>query len=123
MSITVAAITAKALGQRIKVLRMTKGLTQSDLAGEDYSKAYISAIEQGKVRPSLSALQCIASRLQVELAQLVDAQGSSLNAADLDLLSKRVRKRRGESGYIDDEKGRESNSMRHADRSGARPAL
>lgn len=46
-------------------------MTQADLAGEHFSKSYISQIEAGAVNPSLRALSIIAERLGVPVQELV----------------------------------------------------
>jgi tetratricopeptide (TPR) repeat protein len=51
------------LGNRIRILRNRLGLSQFELAKPEYVASYISAIERDKIRPSLKALQIIASRL------------------------------------------------------------
>src|SRR6476660_938096 len=91
----VTNLTAKALGQRIRQLRTRKGLTQQDLAGSDYSKSYISAIEQGKTRPSLEALQRISSRLEMPAGVLLDPDAPGFAPFDPEALPRRVRRRRG----------------------------
>ena len=40
------------LGERLRQLRVAAGLTQTDLAGERFSKEYVSQIERGKTRPT-----------------------------------------------------------------------
>jgi HTH-type transcriptional regulator, quorum sensing regulator NprR len=92
---SITSVTARVLGQRIRQLRIQRSLTQQDLAGEDYSKSYISAIEQGKTRPSLEALQRIASRLRAPASLLLDPDPAAFQNVDEDQLPKRVRKRRG----------------------------
>ena len=37
------------LGERLRTLRVNAGLTQTDLAGERFSKEYVSQIERGAV--------------------------------------------------------------------------
>lgn len=54
---------AKRIGNRVRERRKALKLTQSELAGEDFTKAYISQIEKGQVMPSLMALIVIARRL------------------------------------------------------------
>ena len=39
------------LGERLRQLRVAAGLTQSELAGDRFSKEYVSQIERGKTRP------------------------------------------------------------------------
>jgi tetratricopeptide (TPR) repeat protein len=99
----VSTLSAKTLGQRIRQIRIRRGLTQQDLAGEDYSKSYISAIEQGKTRPSLKALQRIAARLEVPAGTLLDPEARGFGPID-ETMPKRVRRRKGmrpgPGGYI-----------------------
>src|SRR5205809_786057 len=40
------------LGERLRQLRVAAGMTQTDLAGERFSKEYVSQIERGKTRPT-----------------------------------------------------------------------
>ncbi len=69
---------ASALGDRIRDLRRDRNLTQSELAGTDYSVSYISAIERNKIRPSLRALAWLASRLGIQLPDLLTGQNIRL---------------------------------------------
>jgi transcriptional regulator with XRE-family HTH domain len=54
---------ARRVGERIRVARRRSGMTQTDLAGSRYTKAYISALENGITRPSMVALNYVAERL------------------------------------------------------------
>src|SRR3954462_5793425 len=54
------------LGERLRQLRVAAGLTQSDLAGERFSKEYVSQIERGKTRPTRETIEWLATRLGVE---------------------------------------------------------
>src|SRR4029450_11162881 len=40
------------LGERVRQLRINQGLTQTDLAGDRFSKEYVSQMERGKTRPT-----------------------------------------------------------------------
>ena len=51
------------LGQRIRHLRQSRGLTQSELGGGQLSKSFISLLEKDRTRPSLNTLLLIARRL------------------------------------------------------------
>src|SRR5260370_33767833 len=51
------------LGERLRQLRVAAGLTQSDLAGERFSKEYVSQIERGKTRPTTETIEWLAVRL------------------------------------------------------------
>lgn len=50
------------IGEKIKKLRKELNLTQSNLAGDEFTSSYISLIEKGRVNPSLKALNIIASK-------------------------------------------------------------
>ncbi|NMB24230.1 MAG: helix-turn-helix transcriptional regulator [Firmicutes bacterium] len=51
------------VGERIRAQRLKMGMTQQDLAGDTFTKSFISQIEKNHARPSLRSLQIIASRL------------------------------------------------------------
>lgn len=63
---TTQAQRAPRLGERLRQLRVTAGLTQTDLAGERFSKEYISQIERGKTRPTAETVEWLALRLGVD---------------------------------------------------------
>jgi len=54
------------LGERLRQLRVAAGLTQSDLAGERFSKEYVSQIERGKTRPTRETVEWLAVQLGVD---------------------------------------------------------
>jgi transcriptional regulator with XRE-family HTH domain len=54
---------ARRVGGQIRLARRRAGMTQSQLAGDRYTKAYISALENGITRPSMIALNYVADRL------------------------------------------------------------
>src|ERR671931_2418696 len=54
------------LGDRVRQLRIAKGLTQTELAGERFSKEYVSQIERGKTRPTRETVEWLAARLGVD---------------------------------------------------------
>src|SRR3954464_8616671 len=58
------------LGERLRQLRVSAGLTQSDLAGERFSKEYVSQIERGKTRPTQETIEWLAVRLGVDASFL-----------------------------------------------------
>jgi tetratricopeptide (TPR) repeat protein len=62
------------LGARLRQLRVGAGLTQSELAGERFSKEYLSQIERGKTRPTRETLAWIAERLGVDVTYLETGQ-------------------------------------------------
>jgi tetratricopeptide (TPR) repeat protein len=58
------------LGDRLRQLRVSAGLTQTDLAGDRFSKEYISQIERGKTRPTEETIKWLAGRLGVDASFL-----------------------------------------------------
>jgi tetratricopeptide (TPR) repeat protein len=65
------------LGDRVRQLRINRGLTQTDLAGERFSKEYLSQIERGKTRPTSETIEWLASRLGVDRSFLETGVSSS----------------------------------------------
>ncbi len=61
-----AAPTGLRLGERLRQLRVAAGLTQSDVAGDRFSKEYVSQIERGKTRPTRETIEWLAARLGVD---------------------------------------------------------
>src|SRR5437588_12577529 len=70
---------AARVGTNIREVRTKLALTQAQLAAPEFSISYISAIERGKIRPSLKALSILAKRLDVPLTFLLE--GSPVGAA------------------------------------------
>lgn len=64
-------------GKRVRELRLAAGMTQAQVAGNDFSKGFISLVETGRTRASLRAAEVLAARLKVSLAELVDATPKS----------------------------------------------
>ena len=54
------------LGERLRQLRVAAGLTQSELAGDRFSKEYVSQIERGKTRPTGETIDWLADRLGID---------------------------------------------------------
>jgi tetratricopeptide (TPR) repeat protein len=54
------------MGDRVRQLRIAKGLTQTDLAGERFTKEYLSQIERGKTKPTGETVDWLAARLGVD---------------------------------------------------------
>ncbi len=59
-------------GRKIRLLRLELRLSQSDLAGSDMTRAFISQLETGKALPSLRTLSIIAKRLGRPLSYFLD---------------------------------------------------
>src|SRR6266487_5433574 len=69
---TAAAQTGLRLGERLRQLRVAAGMTQTELAGERFSKEYVSQIERGKTRPTRDTVEWIAGRLGVDAGFLAN---------------------------------------------------
>ncbi|MEX2211947.1 MAG: tetratricopeptide repeat protein [Gaiellaceae bacterium] len=54
------------LGERLRQLRVAAGMTQTDLAGDRFSKEYVSQIERGKTKPTAETVAWLAQRLGVD---------------------------------------------------------
>jgi tetratricopeptide (TPR) repeat protein len=66
-----------ALGERVRQLRVARGLTQSALAGDRFSKEYVSQIERGKTRPTSETIAWLAERLGADRSFLETGVSSS----------------------------------------------
>lgn len=53
----------RGLGERLRRARLDAGLSQAQLGEPHFTRAYVSAIELGKVRPSMKSLEFIATKL------------------------------------------------------------
>src|SRR3954452_4045686 len=60
------------LGERLRQLRVAAGMTQTDLAGDRFSKEYVSQIERGKTRPTHETIDWLAGRLRVDAGFLAN---------------------------------------------------
>jgi tetratricopeptide (TPR) repeat protein len=60
------------LGERLRQLRVAAGMTQTDLAGDRFSKEYVSQIERGKTRPTRETIDWLAERLGVDAGFLAN---------------------------------------------------
>jgi tetratricopeptide (TPR) repeat protein len=63
---------ARRIGARIREARMRAGMTQQQLAGDRYTKAYVSALETGIARPSMVALNFLSERLHLAPSHFLD---------------------------------------------------
>lgn len=62
------------VGERLKRLRLDRGLSQRELAAPGVSYAYVSRIEAGTRNPSVKALRKLAARLDVPATYLEDGR-------------------------------------------------
>lgn len=72
---------ATRVGKNIREVRTKLGQTQAQLAAPEFSISYISAIERGKIRPSLKALSILAKRLDVPLTFLLEGSPEGVKEA------------------------------------------
>src|SRR5437870_11221082 len=70
----------ESIGERLRRLRIARGMSQRELSAPGVSYAYISRIEAGTRQPSVKALRRLAAKLGVSAEYL--ETGSELNPAD-----------------------------------------
>jgi len=86
-----APAAGETIGQRLKRLRLDRGLSQRELAAPGVSYAYISRIEAGTRQPSVKALRKLATKLNVTAdyletgSDLDPEQSRELRVMDLEL--------------------------------------
>jgi transcriptional regulator with XRE-family HTH domain len=82
---------ARQIGERLRAARLASGLTQQQLAEGRYTKAYVSALENGLSRPSMVALNHFSGRLGIPASKLINDEpvGWARLEADLALASGR----------------------------------
>jgi transcriptional regulator with XRE-family HTH domain len=76
------------LGQRIRRLRQERGMTLAQVAGQDFTRAFLNQVEMGRSMPSTRLLRVIANRLGAPVDYLVDG---SVRVIDLELAVERAR--------------------------------
>jgi len=76
---------ARRIGQRIREARHRAGLTQQQLAGERYTKAYVSALETGIARPSMVALSYLSDRLGLPASHFIDEAHPAWTRLEVDM--------------------------------------
>lgn len=87
------------LGERIRQLRQTRGLTQEQLGGGKLTKSFISLLERDVARPSVDTLLNLAHRLGTSVDALLGSGEHLPDRAAMDLLAlsaDAMRKRRME---------------------------
>jgi transcriptional regulator with XRE-family HTH domain len=62
---------AQQIGGKLKAARLRAGLTQQQVAAGRYTKAYVSALENGLIKPSMAALRFLAVRLGTTPSELL----------------------------------------------------
>src|ERR671920_278718 len=79
------AALARQIGGRLREARQRAGLTQQQLAGERYTKAYISALETGIARPSMVALSYLSERLGLTPSHFLDEPTPAWTRLEVDM--------------------------------------
>src|SRR6266498_1954301 len=51
------------LGERLRKARIEAGLSQAQLGSPHFTRAYVSALELGKIRPAMKSLEFLAGKL------------------------------------------------------------
>src|SRR5512144_2398441 len=77
---------AQQIGARLRRARLRASLTQAQLAEGRYTKAYVSALENGLVKPSMAALNFLAGRLGVPVEELLANREHAWTRLEADLL-------------------------------------
>ncbi len=63
------------IGQRIRELRESKGISQQNLAAIcNFEKANLSRIEAGRTNPTVSTLYKISQALEITISELVNVE-------------------------------------------------
>ncbi|HEY7346911.1 MAG TPA: tetratricopeptide repeat protein [Ktedonobacterales bacterium] len=68
------------IAERVRSARIAANKTQQQLAGDTYSKSYISAVERGKMTPSVQALGVLAERLGLPMSYFLGESEADLSA-------------------------------------------
>jgi len=67
---------ADSVGERVRQLRVSAGLTQTALAAGRFTKEYVSQIERSKTRPTVETVEWLAERLGVDAGLLLTGVSS-----------------------------------------------
>jgi transcriptional regulator with XRE-family HTH domain len=70
-SVLLQEIDPRLLGSRLRAARLSRGWTQTDLAGDLVSVGYVSRLESGQRRPNAEVLEGLASRLDIAIDELL----------------------------------------------------
>jgi transcriptional regulator with XRE-family HTH domain/DNA-binding NarL/FixJ family response regulator len=74
-----APVTPQLIGERVRSARIAANKTQQQLAEDTYSKSYISAVERGKMTPSVQALSVLAERLGLPMSYFLGESDADLS--------------------------------------------
>jgi transcriptional regulator with XRE-family HTH domain len=77
---------ARHIGGRIREARLAAGLTQQQLAQPRYTKAYVSALENGLSKPSMAALTFFSERLGLPTSRFIGDEAKTWTRLEADLV-------------------------------------
>src|SRR5438876_260540 len=78
------------LGERLREARVASGLSQAQLGAPYYTRAHVSAIELGKIRPAMKSLEHIAGKLGKPLPYFLEDAVLEQSRRELDFDVDRV---------------------------------
>ncbi len=70
------------LGERLREARTEAGLSQAQLGDPHFTRAHISAIELGKIRPAMTSLEFLAVKLGKSVSYFLEDEGESLRRSE-----------------------------------------
>lgn len=73
------------LGHRLRKARVEAGLSQAQLGAPHFTRAYISALELGKIRPAMKSLEFLAGKLGRSVAHFMDDEEKERKRLDREL--------------------------------------
>ena len=76
------------LGDRIRRLRLERGMTLARVAQGDFSRAFVNQVEKGRANPSIRVLRVMAERLGTQAQYLIDG---TLPVLDREIALERAR--------------------------------
>lgn len=76
---------ARRIGHRLREARLRRGMSQRELAGERFTGQYVSMLERGAVKPSMTALNYLSERLGVAARDLLDPPVQTWSRIEADL--------------------------------------
>lgn len=73
------------LGERLRRARVESGLSQAQLGAPHFTRAYVSALELGKIRPAMKSLEFLASKLGKPAAHFLEDEEQERRRKERDL--------------------------------------
>src|SRR5947199_5952526 len=75
----------KKLGERLRDARIASGMSQAQLGAPYFTRAHVSAIELGKIRPAMQSLEHMAHKLGKPASYFLDDAEAERSRRDRDL--------------------------------------